>query len=47
MRLWRMTGPSNRRARLFVGALLLVLFCLQCTRTEAFRESRFIVAVAG
>ncbi len=47
MRLWRMTGPSNRRARLFVGALLLVLFCLQCTRSEAFRESRFIVAVAG
>jgi len=42
-----MTGSSNRRARLFVGAMLLVLFCLQCTRTQAFRESRFIVAVAG
>ena len=35
--------PSNRRIRLIVGVLVTGLLCLQCTRSEAFRESRFIV----
>jgi hypothetical protein len=39
--------PTNKRVRLLVGILLAALFCIQCTRTEAFRESQFIVALNG
>jgi len=39
--------PTNRRVRLLVGLLLAGLFCAQCTRTEAFRESRHILAISG
>ncbi len=38
---------NNRRVRLLVGIMLAGLFCVQCTRTEAFRQSRFVVAVSG
>jgi hypothetical protein len=39
--------PTNRRIRLVVGLFLAGLFCIQCTRTEAFRESKDIVAIDG
>ena len=39
--------PSNRRIRLIVGVLVAGLLCVQCTRSEAFRESRFVVALSG
>jgi len=39
--------PTNRRIRLAVGLFLAGLFCVQCTRTEAFRESEHIVAISG
>ncbi len=39
--------PTNRRVRLMVGVFLAVLFCIQCTRTEAFRESRYISVMGG
>jgi len=39
--------PTNRRVRLVVGLFLAGLFCIQCTRTEAFRESKDIVVVSG
>ena len=39
--------PSNRRIRLVVGVLVAGLLCVQCTRSEAFRESRFVVVLSG
>ena len=39
--------PSNRRIRLIVGVLVAGLLCVQCTRSEAFRQSRFLVALSG
>ncbi len=39
--------PSNRRIRLVVGVLVAGLLCVQCTRSEAFRESRYVVALSG
>jgi len=39
--------PTNRRVRLAVGLFLASLFCIQCTRTEAYKESKDIVAIAG
>jgi hypothetical protein len=39
--------PSNRRIRLIVGVLVAGLLCVQCTRSEAFRESRFVVVLSG
>ncbi len=30
-----------------VGLFLAGLFCVQCTRSEAFRESRYITAISG
>ncbi len=30
-----------------VGIFLAGLFCIQCTRTEAFRQSEFVVAISG
>jgi hypothetical protein len=39
--------PSNRRIRLVVGVLVTGLLCVQCTRSQAFRESRFVVALSG
>lgn len=40
--------PTNRRARLFVGALIAGLFCIQCTHTtDASKDNKFIVPMAG
>ncbi|MCK4276615.1 MAG: DUF1571 domain-containing protein [Phycisphaerae bacterium] len=39
--------PTNRRIRILVGLLLAGLFCLQCTQTIAFRQSRYMVAING
>ena len=47
MKLTRLIRPTNRRVRLLVGILLAGLFCVQCSRSEAFRQSRFVVAVSG
>jgi len=43
----RLLRPTNRRVRLLVGLFLAGLFCIQCTRTEAIYESRYIVAIGG
>lgn len=43
----RLLRPTNRRIRLFVGLFLAGLFCIQCTSTEAFKESEHIVAISG
>jgi len=43
----RLLHPTNRRVRLAVGLLLAGLFCIQCTRTEAFKESEYIIAISG
>jgi hypothetical protein len=42
-----MFRPTNRRIRLLVGVFLAGLFCIQCTQTQAFRQSKFLVAVNG
>jgi len=47
MTLKRLLHPTNRRVRLLVGILLAGLFCIQCSRSEAFRQSRFVVAISG
>ncbi|MDY6914566.1 MAG: DUF1571 domain-containing protein [Planctomycetota bacterium] len=47
MFLKQLLRPTNRRIRLLVGLLLVGLFCIQCTRTEAFRDSKFIVHISG
>lgn len=39
--------PTNRHVRILVGLLLAGLFAIQCTRTEAFKESAGVVAVDG
>ena len=39
--------PTNRNIRLLVGLLLIGLFCIQCTRTEAFKQSSFISVIDG
>ena len=38
---------TNRRVRFMVGLLLAGLFCVQCTRTDAVSESRFVTSVSG
>jgi hypothetical protein len=43
----RMLRPSNRRLRILVGLLLAALFAVQCTRSEAFRESTGVVVIDG
>lgn len=43
----RLLRPTNRRIRLVVGLFLAALSLVQCTRTEAFRESKDIVAISG
>jgi hypothetical protein len=43
----RMLRPTNRRVRLAVGLFLAGLFCIQCTRTEAFKDSEYIVSISG
>lgn len=46
--MWKqLLRPTNRRIRLLVGVFLAGLFCIQCTRTEAFRESRYITVING
>ena len=47
MTLRRVLELSNRRVRLLVGLLLAGLFCIQCTRTEAFKESNVPVVIGG
>ena len=39
--------PSNRRIRLIVGVLVVGLLCVQCTRSQAFKESRFVQVLSG
>ena len=43
----RIMHPTNRRIRLLVGLLLAGLFCIQCTRTEAYRSSSFVTPISG
>ena len=45
--LTRVFRPTNRRLRIVVGLFLAGLFCIQCSRTEAFRQSDFAVAIDG
>jgi len=48
MSLKRMLRPTNRRVRLLVGLLLAALFCIQCSRSDAFRtSSTLVVPIAG
>ena len=43
----RLFRPTNKRVRLLVGLMLAALFCIQCTRTDAFRQSSFVTAISG
>jgi hypothetical protein len=43
----RALRPTNRKVRLLVGLLLAGLFAIQCTRTEAWKESSGVIAVDG
>ncbi len=43
----RILRPTNRRIRLAVGLLIAGLFCIQCTRTEAFKESTLVQSISG
>lgn len=43
----RLLHPTNRRTRWIVGVFLAGLFCIQCTRTEAFKESKYVIAISG
>lgn len=47
MWLKRIVHPTNNRARLVVGLLLAALFCIQCTRSEAFRTNPLITDALG
>ena len=47
MALKRYLRPSNLRVRLVVGLALAVVFCLQCSQTQANRSSQFVTAVGG
>ena len=47
MKLKRLFKAGNRRARILVGLLLVGLFSIQVTRTEAFRELDSVSAVGG
>lgn len=39
--------PTNRRARLIVGLMLAGLFCIQCTRSNAFRQEKYLIPIAN
>ena len=41
----RLLRPTNRRVRLLVGLMIAGLFCIQCTKTEAFRTSEHVQAI--
>ena len=43
-RVFRLT---NARVRLGVGLVLLALFCIQCTNSQALRESDWVTVVSG
>ena len=43
----RLLQLSNRRVRILVGLLLAGLFCIQCTRTEAFKGSNLVAESDG
>ena len=47
MKVKRLFKAGNRRARILVGLLLVGLFSIQVTRTEAFRELGSVSAVGG
>ena len=47
MSLKRAFRASNIRVRLLVGLLLAVLFCIQCTRSDAFRVHPLVKQVSG
>jgi len=47
MHLKQLLRPTNRRIRVSVGLLLAGLFCVQCTQTVAFRQSRYMVSLNG
>ena len=43
----RIFRPSNRNVRLFVGLLLAGLFFVQCTHTDAFKQSNLVSYADG
>ena len=43
----RLFRPTNRKIRLLVGLMVAGLFCIQCTKTDAFRESQFVQQISG
>ncbi len=46
--MWKqLLRPTNRKVRLLVGLFLAGLFCIQCARTEAINESKYIVSIGG
>ena len=47
MKLQRLLRPTNRRARVLVGVLLAALFCIQCTTSQAVRESSLVQVIDG
>ncbi len=48
MSLKQLIRPANRKVRVLVGLLLAVLFCIQCTRTDAVKSaSRYVTAMSG
>lgn len=47
MTMTSLVHPSNRRIRLIVGVLVVGLLCVQCTRSQAFKESRFVQVLSG
>lgn len=47
MGLKRALSPTNFKVRMLVGLLLAGLFAIQCTRTEAWKESSGVVAIGG
>jgi len=43
----RVFKASNTRTRLAVGLLLAALFCIQCTRSDAFRSRKLFAAISN
>ena len=43
----RLLRPSNNHIRIAVGLLLAGLFCIQCTRSEAFKATPIVSAYAA
>lgn len=47
MKLRSVLSPTNRKVRLLVGLFLAGLLAIQCTRTEAWKESAGVTAIGG